>query len=81
MATNNVDSFVLGKDNYPAWFALLDKEGQVLYEYTKDRKLKSITIKRPVKYMTAQLGDTIMNMSGNVIVVPKAAADKYMKGV
>lgn len=73
------DSFVLGINPYPDWFTLLDKEGRVLYETGQDGELKRVTIKHPVKYMTAEFGDTIMNMSGNVIVVPKSAADKYMR--
>lgn len=80
MAANLTEGFILGKDRYPDWFVLLDRNKRILYEYDSKGELKGVTIKHSVKYMTAKVGDTILNMSGNIIVVPKKAADKYMKG-
>ena len=74
--TNN--SFVLGKDIFPQWF--VDNQGSMNIEYDMDDQLniKSVKFTQNDKVEHAQVGDTIMLLNQQIVIIPKLDAKKYM---
>ena len=73
-----VQTFVLGVDNYPAWFRKLDEEKKVTYVFREDGSLLQLIIKNPNKYVTAKPGETLIKLQDDILVVTPETAEKYM---
>lgn len=78
MVTYNLNSFVLGTDEPPGWFVELGD--RIQYVLTDDGQVQKIVVTNSSGPVTAIPGDTIAELRGDVIVIPKKAANKYMKG-
>lgn len=78
MSATMVESFVLGKDPYPAWFKSISEEHKVHYIIDDTGKVLRVIINNPKETVTAQAGDTLVYFQGSIVVVPKDAAEKYM---
>lgn len=79
MIAKNTDSFVFGEDSYPDWFTKISNEGRVQFTRLTDNAFK-LTIQNITGPVTAETGDTLMYISGSVVVVPRDAANRYMGG-
>ena len=79
MITQNMKKFKLGVDPYPIWFQEFDQT-KLNYNLAEDGSLISVDILTGKgKKNTAYVGVTIGLLAvGVLVVIPKAAADKYM---
>lgn len=75
--TQNIQTFKLGVDPYPRWFYGLEQD-RITFNLNDDGSLKSVTFALGKNTQTAVLGDVIGYTGSSVIVIPSAAANKYM---
>lgn len=69
--------FIVGKEDYPAWFREQASKGRVKLNHDDDGVLQSITVYAPTKSYTAKPGDVILMLKSGMTVLDKASAIKY----
>lgn len=68
-----VQSFVLGVDPYPGWFAVKSDAGLITYLYDDAGALRAIKFTDMMEIeRTAYIGDRIIYRYGDMIVVPSS---------
>lgn len=68
-----VQSFVLGVDQYPSWFAAKSDAGLIIYLYDDAGVLRAIKFTDMMgTERTAYIGDRIIYRYGDMIVVPSS---------
>ena len=75
----NTNSFVFGRDTFPDWFREKDKQGKVKYKYQLNL-MSGAVLQTQVGVQEVFIGDTIMLINDELVVVKKEAANKYMEG-
>lgn len=71
--------FVFGVDEYPDWFASLDHDGRVTYEYNSKNKLVGVQVRNTKDVQRAVVGDILLYTGDLCIAVSKDISEKYMK--
>lgn len=73
----NAKQFIVGKEDYPAWFREQASKGRVRLNYDDDNVLKDITVYGPTKNYIAKPGDVIIMLKSGLAVIDKKSAVKY----
>ena len=79
MVRVNTNSFVFGRDTFPDWFKEKDKQGKVKYKYTNNL-MSGAVLQTQYGEQEVFIGDTIMLINNELVVVKENAAKKYMEG-
>lgn len=75
----NINSFVFGRDTFPDWFKEKDKQGKVKYKY-QINLMSGAILQTQHGEQEVFIGDTIMLINNELVVVKENAANKYMEG-
>lgn len=65
-----MNSFILGKDNFPIWFKEECKKGRVKILYDEDENVKGVKIFNPTKTIECKMGDKIIKMRTGLSCIP-----------
>ena len=79
MISVNTNSFVFGRDTFPDWFKVKDKQGKVKYKY-QINLMSGAILQTQYGEQEVFIGDTIMLINDELVVVKENAANKYMEG-
>lgn len=75
----NTNSFIFGRDTFPDWFREKDRQGKVKYRYTNNL-MSGAVLQTSAGEQEVFIGDTIMLINNELVVVKENAANKYMEG-
>lgn len=73
----DTNSFIYGKDSFPQWFIDHSESGDVSYTYSADGSLVSTHIYTINGWDHVHKGDTIMQLDGNMTVIPSNVAQEF----
>lgn len=73
----NYDSFIVGTDDFPAWFKEQTAKGKAKINRDDDDVLESITVLSATKSYIARPGDTIMSLKTGMVVLRAQEAKQY----